>query len=402
MINDKRKNLVIVTMITIIVIVLGVLGASYAYFQGSIAGNGLSNIKTIANSLDNLVFTPGSDITITANQSNFGSGSGNRSGSTTSTVKLTARNDASSTHYYRIYLLISENTFVYTYGTTPELPLTVTKNGTTVINAMDVTTTKGVIDIPTVSGGSSLKQPITASAGSTTTDTWVATVTFVNLNSNQNGNAGKGFKAVLFINDAPQLPSGYQEVQYIQNTGLEYIDTGYILDYNSSFNVDIDYGPTVTGYRYCLASSYNKSPHTSIEVYSDNKIRYYYNNSTVDYKMGVSLANTRNVSSIVYTQSSSKYSIYLNGVSYNGSSFSTLGIDGGSLLLFVDQAKRFSTFNHPLRMYKVRIVSNNRIERNLVPCKRTSDSVVGMYDTVNDVFYTNVGTGTFTAGSNVT
>ena len=107
MMNDRKKNLVVITMITIIVIILGVLGASYAYFQGSIAGNGLSNVKTIANSLDNLVFTPGSDITFTANQSNFGSGSGNRSGSTTSTVKLTARNDASSTYYYRIYLLIS-------------------------------------------------------------------------------------------------------------------------------------------------------------------------------------------------------------------------------------------------------------------------------------------------------
>ena len=32
---------------------------------------------------------------------------------------------------------------------------------------------------------------------------------------------------------------------------------------------------------------------------------------------------------------------------------------------------------------------------SLVACRRTSDSVAGMYDVVNDVFYTNAGTGTF-------
>ena len=53
-------------------------------------------------------------------------------------------------------------------------------------------------------------------------------------------------------------------------------------------------------------------------------------------------------------------------------------------------------------VYKCRLYDNGVLVRNFVPCKRTSDSVVGMYDTVNDVFYTNAGTGDFTAGGNVT
>ncbi len=393
MINDKRKNLVIVTMITIIVIILGVLGASYAYFQGSIAGNGLSNIKTIANSLDNLVFTPGSDITITANQSNFGSGSGNRSGSTTSTVTLTARNDASSTHYYRMYLLISENTFVYTNGTTPELTLTVTKNGTTVINAMDVTTTKGVIDIPTVSGGSSLKQPITASAGSTTTDTWVATVTFVNLNSNQNGNAGKGFRAVLYMDNSPMLPSEYQEVKYIVTSGTQYFNLNETANENYRFEMlfkttgSVPTGRGIFGY-------YNGNSTNNFYLYvSSGSIWQFGYNSY----QNIGPTFTTNTS---YLVSNNQHILTINGVNYNHATVASFSTAPNELWLWNLNGGSYSGL--PLYAYYFKLWNGNELIRNLVPCYRTSDSVIGMYDTVNDLFYTNAGTGTFTKGGNVT
>jgi hypothetical protein len=38
---------------------------------------------------------------------------------------------------------------------------------------------------------------------------------------------------------------------------------------------------------------------------------------------------------------------------------------------------------------------------DFVPCYRIADSVIGMYDVVNDVFYTNNGSGTFSKGSDV-
>ena len=36
--------------------------------------------------------------------------------------------------------------------------------------------------------------------------------------------------------------------------------------------------------------------------------------------------------------------------------------------------------------------------RSFLACRRTSDSVAGMYDIANGVFYSNAGTGTFTSG----
>jgi len=39
------------------------------------------------------------------------------------------------------------------------------------------------------------------------------------------------------------------------------------------------------------------------------------------------------------------------------------------------------------------------VVHNLVPVRRNSDNVLGMYDTVSDTFFSNQGDGTFTAGN---
>ena len=53
------------------------------------------------------------------------------------------------------------------------------------------------------------------------------------------------------------------------------------------------------------------------------------------------------------------------------------------------------------RIYSAKIWKNGNLEREFYPCYRVSDSVAGMYDKVNDVFYTNAGSGTFVVGSDV-
>ncbi|MBP5794934.1 MAG: hypothetical protein J6W41_02870, partial [Alphaproteobacteria bacterium] len=41
---------------------------------------------------------------------------------------------------------------------------------------------------------------------------------------------------------------------------------------------------------------------------------------------------------------------------------------------------------------------NDELIHEYIPAKRNSDGVIGLYDTVNNRFYTNAGTGTFIAG----
>ena len=48
-----------------------------------------------------------------------------------------------------------------------------------------------------------------------------------------------------------------------------------------------------------------------------------------------------------------------------------------------------------------KIWEEDNLIRNLVPCYRKSDNKLGLYDIVNGKFYTNQGTGEFTAGPDV-
>ena len=53
------------------------------------------------------------------------------------------------------------------------------------------------------------------------------------------------------------------------------------------------------------------------------------------------------------------------------------------------------------QMQWFKIYKNGTLVCDLVPCYRKSDNVVGMYDLVQRVFRTNIGTGSFTKGGNV-
>ena len=49
----------------------------------------------------------------------------------------------------------------------------------------------------------------------------------------------------------------------------------------------------------------------------------------------------------------------------------------------------------------IKIYEQNVLVRNYIPCYRKADNVIGLYDKVNGVFYTNAGSGTFLKGSDV-
>jgi hypothetical protein len=57
-------------------------------------------------------------------------------------------------------------------------------------------------------------------------------------------------------------------------------------------------------------------------------------------------------------------------------------------------ASNFSKY----KLKRFKIWDSETLVRDFVPVKRNSDDVVGLYDVVNDTFYTNAGSGTFIAG----
>lgn len=54
------------------------------------------------------------------------------------------------------------------------------------------------------------------------------------------------------------------------------------------------------------------------------------------------------------------------------------------------------------RYYYVKIYDNSgELIRHFIPCYKKSTDSVGMYDILNNIFYENAGTGSFTSGNNV-
>ena len=206
--NQKTK---IISIASIIALALTLVTATFAYFMAQTGEGKSTDIKINASTVDTFTFEAGSAISLNLNQDNFASGKGNQTGTTFAKAMLTANNKTNTaTEHYYLYLNISENTFTYTQdANTPEILLSIKDGSNNEITTLTGLTYKTVTD----GKGASIKGfDITKKSGlitilnnreitttSSKTEEWNVTVTFVNYNSNQAGNAGKNFSAKLMI-----------------------------------------------------------------------------------------------------------------------------------------------------------------------------------------------------------
>ena len=207
----ENKKVKIVSIISIIALVITVIGATYAYFVAQTGEGKSTDIKINANTVDTFTFEAGSALNLSLNQENFASGKGNQTGTTFAKAMLTANNKTNTaTEHYYLYLNISNNTFTYSIdNNTPEILLSIkdgSNNEITTLTGLTyktVTDGKGAsikgFDITTKSGLITILNNREITTTSSKTEEWNVTVTFVNYNSNQAGNAGKNFSAKLMI-----------------------------------------------------------------------------------------------------------------------------------------------------------------------------------------------------------
>lgn len=245
MMYNKNKLLMLVTFIFLLLVVIG---STFAYFIAQYGGTTLTDIDVKANTTDNLIFTTGDEIIIDADQNNFASGKGNITGSTNATASLIA-NDAgieASFNYY-VYLNIKTNEFVYTTeNEEAELILTITgPNGevkelegltyNSDLGGFDITTQKGLI---TIANNYEIK-----ATNTTSVHDWTITITLVNLNSDQELNTGKNFKANVLI----------RKEMYEVLSFADYIKKLYTVDGDKGLYLhdsDLAYGAHDGNYRY--------------------------------------------------------------------------------------------------------------------------------------------------------
>ena len=207
----ENKKMKIISIASIIALALTLVTATYAYFMAQTGEGKSTDIKINANTVDTFTFEAGSALNLSLNQENFASGKGNQTGTTFAKAMLSANNKTNTaTEHYYLYLNISNNTFTYSIdNNTPEILLSIkdgSNNEITTLTGLTyktVTDGKGAsikgFDITTKSGLITILNNREITTTSTKTEEWNVTVTFVNYNSNQAGNAGKNFTAKLMI-----------------------------------------------------------------------------------------------------------------------------------------------------------------------------------------------------------
>ena len=206
--KSNEKKVLALSAIAVITLIAVVVGATYAYFQAQGGGSSDIDASVITSTTDKLSFQVGNGINISASQENFALGMGNVTGSTTASAMLTANNATNTaTRNYNLYLDIKNNGFTYTVDeNTPELILTITDPDGTELESLSgyKYVTVGEVsgfDITEASNAILIADNYEITASPEVTQTWTITVTFINLDSDQNKNTGKTFAADVIIGE---------------------------------------------------------------------------------------------------------------------------------------------------------------------------------------------------------
>lgn len=123
--NNKK---VITTIVIIAIFSLATISATYAYFKARIGAKATTSTMVTSKTINQLTFKEGGAISLSATQSNFTTGSGDLSSSTSPSVILKSRNDGTASYNYEACLSISQNTFVHSQISSTETSLGRTVN----------------------------------------------------------------------------------------------------------------------------------------------------------------------------------------------------------------------------------------------------------------------------------
>lgn len=188
-----------------------------------------------------------------------------------------------------------------------------------------------------------------------------------------------------------RLPGEYQEVEYIESTGEQYISINMYGTEKTRIVIDATITKTSVVTQLCgnLVDTSKAISFNLIET--STAITRFGNKSTSGLAYNYVTSDIRTL----FDLSNDGY--YIDGINRwtpNSSDFTT----GGHLRIFAASNSSNKAIG---KLYSAKIYENGVLVRDMIPCYRKSDNVVGMYDIVNDVFYTNAGTGTFIKGGNV-
>ncbi|MBP5177411.1 MAG: tyrosine-protein phosphatase, partial [Clostridia bacterium] len=186
------------------------------------------------------------------------------------------------------------------------------------------------------------------------------------------------------------LPVTYTAVDYIESSGTQYIDTGFIPNSNTRVVAKIDFKPETDGNSH---NAFSATP-------GERTAEYGFLTNGSDY---VSRYGDDVYLSIAYPNKPFVIDMDKNVLKIDGETVYTHEQKefacGCTMYVFTCDKSGASYRPSSMKLYSMDIYDDGTLVRSFVACYRDSDSEIGLYDLINGVFYTNSGTGKFTCGN---
>ena len=187
-----------------------------------------------------------------------------------------------------------------------------------------------------------------------------------------------------------RLPAGYQEVEYLESTGTQYIElektmsadiTKIILEYEMQTGSIVNYLISAASNSAGFLIGYRTDLGKARIFFGDNVNPYgdFEMNTGKSYRLEIAANHTT-----AYLKLNGENVLVLDGIIFNNRNIKLLHYFGNSGIF---------------KLKYVKIECSKDIE--LIPCYRKYDDTAGMYDLVSGEFYTNAGTGEFIVGPEI-
>lgn len=220
--------------------------------------------------------------------------------------------------------------------------------------------------------------------------------------------SGKTTTFNVTVTEAPLLPTEYQQVEYIKSTGTQHIITDLNVDSHDGtgsnsvrlYTIDIDFqfDEWQSSYATNIMAGFGATAGLWIG----------YANAVTNIAMGTSSGNYFSGDPTerhqYHWKSENGYGVWTREDSASISrafAGSTTGERSFNLFYLKVTSGTQNNFHFNGKLYSCKVFKSGVAVLDLYPCYRKSDGVIGLYDTVNDRFYTNNGTGTFEKGADV-
>lgn len=182
----------------------------------------------------------------------------------------------------------------------------------------------------------------------------------------------------------------YTRLDYIGLTGTQYINTGVIPNPNTKVEMDFD---ATNPARWIFGSRLANQNSDTFGVFI---------NSTTEY--WVQVGSGEGNFTLSFTSTLGRHKIYVTNSNFTRDTSNrefTANNTPGSYNMYIGIMNSGGTLDNRIftgKIYSFKVWNNDELIRDFVPYHRNRDKVAGLYDIVNNKFYTNDGTGEFTKG----